>query len=46
MSIANKRIYLSSIIKELNKQWPENRTINIVFHGHSVPSGAFSHTYC
>ena len=24
---------------ELRKTWPKNRTINIVFHGHSVPSG-------
>ncbi|MEN8678486.1 MAG: SGNH/GDSL hydrolase family protein [Akkermansiaceae bacterium] len=24
---------------ELRKKWPKNRTVNIVFHGHSVPSG-------
>lgn len=24
---------------ELKKTWPDNRTINIVYHGHSVPSG-------
>jgi lysophospholipase L1-like esterase len=24
---------------ELAKKWPANRTINIVFHGHSVPAG-------
>jgi acyl-CoA thioesterase-1 len=33
--------YVSNIITELNKQWPANRTINLVFHGHSVPSGYF-----
>jgi len=33
--------YLSTIITQLNKQWPANRTINLVFHGHSVPSGYF-----
>ena len=33
--------YLSSIKKELKKQWPANRTINLVFHGHSVPAGYF-----
>ena len=33
--------YLSELKTELQKQWPENRTINIVFHGHSVPSGYF-----
>ena len=25
----------------MQKQWPKNRTINMVFHGHSVPSGYF-----
>jgi len=24
------------------KKWPSNRTINIVFHGHSVPAGYFA----
>lgn len=33
--------YLSTIKAEMKKQWPENRTINIVFHGHSVPAGYF-----
>jgi len=33
--------YLSAIRQELQKTWPENRTINLVFHGHSVPSGYF-----
>src|SRR5688500_2555382 len=31
--------YLSAVKSELNKPWPGNRTINIVFHGHSVPAG-------
>lgn len=31
--------YLSPIIKEFQKKWPHNRTINLVFHGHSVPTG-------
>ena len=35
--------YLANIITELKKEWPNNRTINIVFHGHSVPSG-YQHT--
>ncbi|MBK1827312.1 sulfatase-like hydrolase/transferase [Haloferula rosea] len=30
---------LSALDAELSKAWPDNRTINIVFHGHSVPSG-------
>lgn len=33
--------YLDPIKQELIKQWPKNRTINLVFHGHSVPSGYF-----
>lgn len=33
--------YLSPVLDELEKRWPGNRTVNIVFHGHSVPSGYF-----
>jgi len=33
--------YLSELKTELQKQWPNNRTVNIVFHGHSVPAGYF-----
>lgn len=33
--------YLDPIKLDLNKKWPENRTINLVFHGHSVPAGYF-----
>lgn len=33
--------YLTSLKAALQKKWPQNRTINIVFHGHSVPSGYF-----
>lgn len=29
----------ASLNLELLKAWPKNRAINIVFHGHSVPSG-------
>jgi lysophospholipase L1-like esterase len=32
---------LSDLKTELQKEWPKNRTINIVFHGHSVPAGYF-----
>jgi lysophospholipase L1-like esterase len=31
--------YLNEIKAELEKTWPDNRTVNLVFHGHSVPSG-------
>ncbi|MBN2851333.1 MAG: SGNH/GDSL hydrolase family protein [Clostridia bacterium] len=33
--------YLNHIKEELRKEWPGNRTINLVFHGHSVPAGYF-----
>lgn len=33
--------YLSKLKIELQKEWPNNRTINIGFHGHSVPAGYF-----
>jgi acyl-CoA thioesterase-1 len=33
--------YLNDIKTGLQKKWPENRTINLVFHGHSVPAGYF-----
>ncbi len=34
--------YLDAIKAELKKDWPDNRTINLVFHGHSVPAGFFA----
>lgn len=38
----NKELdYLADLKKELVLVWPKNKTINIVFHGHSVPSGYF-----
>jgi len=33
--------YLSAVKEELQKKWPKNKTINLVFHGHSVPAGYF-----
>ena len=41
VGIANPATYLSDLKIELQKEWPKNRTINIVFHGHSVPAGYF-----
>jgi hypothetical protein len=38
---ASRSTYLDSIKSELKIQWPKNRTIRIVFHGHSVPAGYF-----
>lgn len=33
--------YLRPVVSELSRQWPQNRTVNIVCHGHSVPAGYF-----
>ena len=33
--------YLAEFKDQLKLKWPNNKTINIVFHGHSVPSGYF-----
>jgi acyl-CoA thioesterase-1 len=38
---ADPQTYLQDVCKQLEKQWPENRTIRIVCHGHSVPAGFF-----
>lgn len=40
--IAPKATYLNDVKVELQKKWPNNKTINLVFHGHSVPSGYFA----
>ena len=37
----NPSTYLNDLKKEMQIEWPNNRTINLVFHGHSVPSGYF-----
>jgi len=39
--IADSASYLNDVKVELNKEWPENRTVNLVFHGHSVPAGYY-----
>jgi lysophospholipase L1-like esterase len=33
--------YLTDVVADLRRDWPTNRTINIVCHGHSVPAGYF-----
>ncbi|MCC5929107.1 MAG: hypothetical protein JJU28_07660 [Cyclobacteriaceae bacterium] len=33
--------YISEVKKEFVKEWPDNRTIKLIFHGHSVPAGCF-----
>jgi len=38
---AEQTSYLTQTVQLLNQKWPDNRTINIVCHGHSVPAGYF-----
>lgn len=39
--IASKSKYLEKINAAMKVEWPKNKTINLVFHGHSVPAGYF-----
>lgn len=39
--IADSNSYLSDLKSKMKIEWPKNKTINIVFHGHSVPAGYF-----
>ena len=36
------RPYLADIVTDLHRQWPDNRAIQVVCHGHSVPAGYFA----
>ncbi|GAA4749511.1 SGNH/GDSL hydrolase family protein [Flavisolibacter ginsenosidimutans] len=38
---SNVSDYLADVKTELKKEWPKNRVVNLVFHGHSVPAGYF-----
>lgn len=40
--MANSSTFLASLVAEMQKQWPANRTINIICYGHSVPAGYFA----
>lgn len=39
MPVPDSRTYLTDLRRLLDVKWPNNRTINIVCHGHSVPAG-------
>ncbi len=41
-SPADRKTYLDGVRELLTKEWPANRTVQIVCHGHSVPSGYFA----
>lgn len=40
-AIADCGTYLANVRTLLEAQWPKNRTVTIVCHGHSVPAGYF-----
>lgn len=40
-AVAPPAEYLKGLVDVLKKPWPGNRTVNVVAHGHSVPSGYF-----
>lgn len=42
MPEANRADYLAGVVEMLKQHWPDNRTVNIVCHGHSVPAGYFA----
>ena len=42
---ADPATFLADVKTELTKQWPKNRSILLLFHGHSVPSGYFKTPY-
>ncbi len=39
MPIVNSAEYLAFAAEILRTSWPQNRTVNMVCHGHSAPAG-------
>lgn len=42
MLSASPSTYLLALVAQLQRHYPDNRTVNIVCHGHSVPAGYFA----
>lgn len=42
MGVADYKTYLEPVCAILRTTWPQNRLVNVVCHGHSVPSGYFA----
>jgi acyl-CoA thioesterase I len=42
MGIAKRDTYTREVVAIMQEHWPQNRTVNIVCHGHSVPGGYFA----
>ena len=41
VEVVIEKDYLTQFKEQLKLKWPNNKTLNIVFHGHSVPAGYF-----
>ena len=39
MPVADQRHYLTDVTAALEKQHPDNRIVNVICHGHSIPAG-------
>jgi len=42
MPLPDRRAYLGDVVAALKAHWPQNRAVNILCHGHSVPAGYFA----
>jgi len=42
MAVADLNRYLQDVTDIMRAHWPQNRAVNIVCHGHSVPAGYFA----
>jgi lysophospholipase L1-like esterase len=42
MGVADSRFYLEPPCAAMRALWPQNRLVNVVCHGHSVPAGYFA----
>lgn len=42
MTLASNHTYLEPLVGRLWKTWPQNQSLTLVFHGHSVPAGYFA----
>lgn len=41
LTLADPATYLRPVVQEMTSEWPHNKTVTIVCHGHSVPAGYF-----
>jgi len=41
LTLADPATYLRPVVQEMTREWPHNKTVTIVCHGHSVPAGYF-----